>query len=111
MSKNRIYTTMLRLHVFSIVSIKTPRTLHREDADTCTLYITYSRVLFFFFKFYSHNCYFYITIQTIQIHIAATNYMSMFYLFFGIEKSFVRKKILLGVEQNSIDMYVGKKHF
>ena len=38
--------------------------------------------------------------------------MSMFYLFFGIEKreSFVRKKILLGVEQNSIDMYVGKKH-
>ena len=41
---------------------------------------------FYFFKFYSHNCYFYITIQTIQIHIAATNYMSMFYLFFGIEK-------------------------
>ena len=36
--------------------------------------------------------------------------MSMFYLFFGIEKkkSFVRKKLLLGVEQNSIDMYVGK---
>jgi len=31
-----------------------------------------------FFKFYSHD--FYITIQTIQIHIAATNYMSMFYL-------------------------------
>jgi len=50
-------------------------------------------VLLLFFKFYSHNCYFYITIQTIQIHIAATNYMSMFYLFFGIEKkSFVRKK-------------------
>ena len=47
----------------------------------------------FNFKFYSHNCYIYITIQTIQIHIAATNYMSMFYLFFGIEKkSFVRKK-------------------
>ena len=63
----------------------------------------------FFFKFYSHNCYFYITIQTIQIHIAATNYMSVFYLCFGIEKkSFVRKKKLLGVEQNSIDMYVGK---
>ena len=39
----------------------------------------------FFFKFYSHNCYCYITIRTIQIHIAATNYMSMFYLFFGIE--------------------------
>jgi len=35
----------------------------------------------------------------------------MFYLFFGIEKkSFVRKKILLGVEQNSIDMYVGGKN-
>ena len=38
------------------------------------------------FKFYSHNCYFDITIRTIQIHIAATNYMYMFYLFFGIEK-------------------------
>ena len=64
----------------------------------------------FFFKIYSHNCYFYITIQTIQIQIAATNYMSMFYLFFGIEqKSFVT--LLLGMEQNSIDMYVGKKHF
>ena len=38
--------------------------------------------------------------------------MSMFYLFFGIEKkSFVREKILLGVEQNSIDMYVGKNIF
>ena len=36
--------------------------------------------------------------------------MSMFHLFFGIEKkSFVRKKILLGVEKNSIDMYVGGK--
>ena len=35
--------------------------------------------------------------------------MSMFYLFFGIEKkSFVRKNILLGVEQNSKDMYMGK---
>ena len=35
--------------------------------------------------------------------------MSMFYLFFGIEKkSFVKKTKLLGVEQNSIDMYVGK---
>ena len=67
---------------------------------------------FFVFKFYSHNCYFYITIRTLQIHIAATNYMSMFYLFFGIEKkSFVRKKILLGVEQNSIDMYVGENNF
>jgi len=41
---------------------------------------------FFFFKFYSHNCYFYITIQTIQIHIAATNYMSLFHLFVGIKK-------------------------
>ena len=28
--------------------------------------------------------------QTIQIHIAATNYMSMFYLFFGIEKKEVK---------------------
>ena len=39
--------------------------------------------------------------------------MSMFYLFFWNrkKKSFVRKKILLGVEQNSIDMYVGEKHF
>ena len=38
--------------------------------------------------------------------------MSMFYLFFGIEKKeFCWKKILLGVEQNSIDMYVGEKHF
>ena len=62
----------------------------------------------FFFKFYSHNCYFYITIQTIQIHIEATNYMSMFYLFFGIEKKeFCQKKILLWVKQTSIDMYVG----
>ena len=36
--------------------------------------------------------------------------MSMFYLFFGIEKKEVllEIKILLGVEQNSIDMYVGK---
>ena len=30
-----------------------------------------------FYKFYSHNCYIYITIQTIQIHVAAT--ISMFY--------------------------------
>jgi len=39
--------------------------------------------------------------------------MSMFYLFFGIEKKRVllEKKILLGVEQNSIDMYVGKNIF
>ena len=35
--------------------------------------------------------------------------MSKFYLFFGIEKRvLLEKKILLGVEQNSIDMYVGK---
>ena len=76
-----------------------------------TMYCGFWCVVFcvFFFKFYSHNCNFYITIQTIQIHIAATNYMSMFYLFFGIEKkSFVKKTKLLGVEQNSIDMYVGK---
>ena len=33
---------------------------------------------------FPHNCYFYITIRTIQIHIAATNYMSMFHLFFGM---------------------------
>jgi len=39
--------------------------------------------------------------------------MSMFYLFFWNrkKKSFVRKEKLLGVKQNSIDMYVGKKYF
>ena len=38
--------------------------------------------------------------------------MSMFYLFFGIEKKeFCQKKILLGVKQNGIDMYVGEKQF
>ena len=52
---------------------------------------SFKYIIFFFFKFYSHNCYFNITIQTIQIHIAATNYMPMFYLFFGIEK----KRVLL----------------
>ena len=66
-----------------------------------------------FFKFCSHNCYFYITIQTIQIHIAATNYMSMLHSFFGIEKKELiwQKKILVGVKKDSIDRYVGKKHF
>ena len=39
--------------------------------------------------------------------------MYMFYLFFWNrkKKSFVRKKILLGVKQNSIDMYVGENIF
>ena len=39
--------------------------------------------------------------------------MSMFYLFFGIEKKkeFCSKKNLLGVKQNSIDMYVGENIF
>ena len=52
----------------------------------CRCFFWANSFFLFFFKFYSHYCYFYITIQTIQIHIAATNYMSMFYLFFGIEK-------------------------
>ena len=39
--------------------------------------------------------------------------MSMFYVFFWNrkKKSFVRKEKLLGVKQNSIDMYVGKNIF
>ena len=41
----------------------------------------------FLFYFLNLLCNLYITIQTIQIHIAATNYMHMFYLFFGIEKT------------------------
>ena len=49
----------------------------------------------FVFVFFSSN------FIHIIVTIAATNYMSMFYLFFGLEK------ILLGVKQNSIDMYVG----
>ena len=31
---------MLRLHIFSIFIIKTPRTLNREETDTCTLTLT-----------------------------------------------------------------------
>ena len=54
---------------------------------------------FLFFKFYSHNCYFYNTIQTIQIPIAATYYMSMFYLFFGIEKRVLLEKNTFRGEQ------------
>ena len=41
LSKIRLYTKMLRIHLFSIFTIKTPRTLNREDTDTCTLTITY----------------------------------------------------------------------
>ena len=38
MSKNRLYTKMLRIHSFNIFTIKTPR--NREDTETCTLTIT-----------------------------------------------------------------------
>ena len=44
--------------------------------------------------FYSHNCYIYITIQTIQIHIAATNYMTMFNLFLENQKKNCKKIIV-----------------
>ena len=39
--------------------------------------------------------------------------MSMFYLYFWNRKKRINleKKILVGVKKDSIDMYVGKKHF
>jgi len=42
MSKDRLYTKMLRIHLFSIFTIKTSqaralRPLNREDTDKCAL--------------------------------------------------------------------------
>ena len=73
-----------------------------------TMYCGFWCVVFFIFifKFYSHNCNFYITIQTIQIHIAATNYMSMFYLFFGIEK---KEPILLHLGKHLFVQIISKE--
>jgi len=45
--KKRLYTKMLRIHLFSVFTIKTPRCaralmpLNREDTVRCTLIITY----------------------------------------------------------------------
>ena len=52
MSKNRLYTKMLRIHLFSIFTIKTPRALNHEDTDKCTPSIT-SRVSYRLFYFNS----------------------------------------------------------
>ena len=38
---SEIDTYMLRIHVFSIFTITTPRALNHEDIDNCTLTITY----------------------------------------------------------------------
>jgi len=35
---------MLKIHLFSIFTIKTPWALNREDTDKCTLSITYSSI-------------------------------------------------------------------
>ena len=40
MSNCRLYTKMLRIHLFSIFTIKTPQALKREDTDKYTLAIT-----------------------------------------------------------------------
>ena len=40
LSKNRLYIKMLRIHLFSIFTNKTPQALNHEDADKCTLTIT-----------------------------------------------------------------------
>jgi len=52
LSKNRLYTKMLRINLFSIFTIKTPRALDRDDPDKCTLSII-SRVLYRLFYFNS----------------------------------------------------------
>jgi len=39
LSKNRLYTKMLRTHLFSILTIRTPQTLNGEDTAKCTLTI------------------------------------------------------------------------
>ena len=41
LSKYRVYNKMLRIHVFSIFTIKTPRALNHKDMDKCTLTITF----------------------------------------------------------------------
>ena len=45
LSKNRLYAKMLRIHLFSIFTIKTPRTLNRACADKCTQPISYMAVI------------------------------------------------------------------
>ena len=59
-----------------------------------------------FFKLYSHNCYISFTIQTLQLHIAVTNYMSIFLR--NRKVLIYKKKYFKGEKNNSIDMYVGK---
>ena len=39
LSKDRLYTKMLRIHVLSSFTRKTPRSLKHEDTDKCTLTI------------------------------------------------------------------------
>ena len=49
-----------------------------------------------------------VTIQTIRIHIAAIDYMSMFYYCFNRKRVNFEKNTFRGEQNNSIDMYVGK---
>ena len=94
-AKNRL--TSLKFHLISINTLNIPRTssqliyaqvilIYQTKVPRTSLYniCSYVNVLLwgFFFKICSHNCYIYITIQIIQINIAATNYMAMFYFLF-----------------------------
>jgi len=58
LTKNRLYTKMLRKHLFSIFIIKIPRALNHEDTDKFTLTITCTGYFFhrIFFTVYTDGC-------------------------------------------------------